>query len=55
MPENVKKCAENAAKVLNSIAPDKRDVAAVIAESFAAGLATGIDLAEDKTEKADGE
>lgn len=48
MPENVKKCAENAAKVLNSIAPNKRDVAAVIAESFAAGLATGIDLVDSK-------
>lgn len=51
MPENVKKCAENAAKVLNSIAPDKRDVAAVIAESFAAGLAIGADLGKEKKEE----
>lgn len=46
MPDNVKKCAENAAKVLDSISLEKRDVVAIIAESFATGLAIGNDLAK---------
>lgn len=55
MPENVKKCAENAAKAISNVTNDKRAIATVIAESFAAGLATGVDLAESKADGNGGE
>lgn len=46
MPENIKQCVENAAKTINAIPNDKREIAARLAETFAAGLATGMELAE---------
>lgn len=52
MPENIKKCVENAAKTINAIPNDKREMAARLAETYAAGLATGMELAEEsKLEK----
>lgn len=52
MPENIKQCVENAAKTINAIPNDKREIAARLAETFAAGIATGMELAEDgKPEK----
>lgn len=47
MPENIKKCVENAAKTINAIPNDKREMAARLAETYAAGLATGMELAEE--------
>ena len=46
MPDEIKRCAENAAKALNSIPMDKRELAATLAETYAAGLAVGMELAE---------
>lgn len=52
MPENIKQCVENAAKTINAIPNDKREIAARLAETFAAGIATGMELAEEvKLEK----
>lgn len=47
MPENIKKCVENAAKTINSIPADKREMAARLAETYAAGIATGMEIAEE--------
>lgn len=49
MSEEIKKCVENAAKTMNSIPVDKREMAARLAETYAVGLATGIELAEAGT------
>lgn len=52
MPENVKQCAENIAKTISMTPMDKRKIAARMAETFAAGIATGMELAEsDKAEE----
>lgn len=47
MPENIKQCVENAAKTINAIPNDKREIAARLAETFAAGIAAGMELADD--------
>lgn len=46
MPENVKQCAENIAKAISATPADKREIATRLAETFAAGIATGMELAE---------
>lgn len=46
MPENVKQCAEKIAKAISATPADKRGIAASLAETFAAGIATGMELAE---------
>lgn len=51
MPDNVKKCVENAAKVINEIPADKRELAARFAETFAAGIAVGSECAETGKEE----
>lgn len=51
MPENVKKCVENAAKVINAIPADKRELAARFAETFATGIAVGSECAETGKEE----
>ena len=50
MPEMVKTCVKNAADALNSIPVDKREMAARLAETYAAGLAVGMGLAEAERE-----
>lgn len=55
MPDKSKRCAESAAKALSSIPMDKRELAATLAETYAAGLAVGIELAEaDKPKDEEG-
>lgn len=55
MPDEIKRCAESAAKALNSIPVDKREIAARLAETYAAGLAVGMELAEaDKSKGKEG-
>lgn len=44
MPEEVMRCAESTARAMNSIPLDKREMAARLAETYAAGLATGMEL-----------
>lgn len=52
MPEHIKQCVENAAKAINSIPEDKREMAARLAETYATGIATGMELAvENKQEE----
>lgn len=52
MPEEVKNCAERVAGLFNSVSPDKREMATVIAEAFATGLSIGAELSvEGKPEK----
>lgn len=46
MPENVKQCAEKIAKAISATPADKREIATRLAETFAAGIATGMELAE---------
>lgn len=46
MPEKVKKCVRDAAETINSIPVDKREMAVRLAETYAIGLATGMELAE---------
>lgn len=46
MPENVKQCAENIAKAISATPADKRKIATQLAETFAAGVAMGVELAE---------
>lgn len=48
MSEDIKKCAEDAAKTINAIPSSKREIAARLAETYAAGLATGMELAEER-------
>ena len=52
MPEEIKKCVENAAKVLREIPVDKRGMAAVLAETYANGLAQGMELADSGKKEA---
>lgn len=47
MPENVKLCVENIAKTISATPADKREIATRLAETFAAGIATGMELAEN--------
>lgn len=55
MPDEIKRCAENAAKALSGIPVDKREIAARLAETYAAGLAVGMELAEaDKPKDEEG-
>ena len=55
MPDEIKRCAESAAKTLSSIPVDKREMAARLAETYAAGLAVGMELAEaDKPKDEEG-
>lgn len=51
MPEEIKKTAAAAAKALNRVPADKREIAARMAETFASGLAAGMELAEAKERK----
>lgn len=52
MPENVKLCVEKIAKTISATPADKREIATRLAETFAAGIATGLELAEEgKVEK----
>lgn len=46
MSEEIKLCAQTAAKTLDSIPMNKREMAARLAETYAAGLAVGLELAE---------
>lgn len=51
MSDEIKRCAESAAKALNSIPVDKREMAARLAETYAAGLAVGMELADKPKDK----
>lgn len=52
MSENTKKCVESAAKTINAIPADKREMAARLAETYATGLAVGMELsAESESER----
>ena len=56
MPDEIKRCAESAAKALSSIPVDKREMAARLAETYAAGLAVAMELAEaDKPKDKEGD
>lgn len=54
MSESIKQCIMNAAQTINSIAANKREIAARLAETYAAGLAVGMELAEEGTKKEEG-
>lgn len=47
MSDETRKCVENAVKTINAISASKREMAARLAETYAAGLATGMELAEE--------
>lgn len=53
MSENIKQCVENAAKAINAIPNDKREMAARLAETYATGLAVGMELADAEGEEAE--
>lgn len=46
MPEEVKKTVENVAKTLSSFPADTRELAARLAETYATGLAVGMEIAK---------
>lgn len=52
MPEHIKQCVENAAKTISSIPADKREMAVRLAETYATGLAVGMELAGEGKDEA---
>lgn len=44
MPENIRTCVENIARALSETPEDKREMVARLAETYAAGIAAGVEL-----------
>lgn len=51
MSETMKQIVENAGGALNTIPADKREMAARLAETYATGLAVGMELAGEGREE----
>lgn len=47
MSEDVKRAAGESAEIMNQIPEDKRAMAAKLAEAYACGLATGMEISEN--------
>lgn len=52
MSDNTKQSAAETAKALTALPKDVREMAARLAETYAAGLATGMELAAGQREEA---
>ena len=51
MPEEVKKCSQKAAKIMERIPEGKQDLASMFAETYANGLAAGKAIAKEEQRK----
>lgn len=51
MPEEVKRRAEKAAKILEQVPANKQDLCSMFAETFANGLAAGQAIAKEEQRK----